>query len=109
MSAGRMYGLFAEGPALLFIYEQGQPQPHICIIYDRIFGDFPVKNDVHIWFWLALYANAHGTQKAPQFLNTHLCCRALLLCLPRHLYTTQGTGIRRGRKKTQAEKSLHVG
>jgi hypothetical protein len=33
---------------------QGWPEPYTYTVYDRIFGDFPAKKTVYIWFWPTL-------------------------------------------------------
>jgi hypothetical protein len=31
----------------IYIYQKGWPEPYICTVYNRIFGDFPAKNTAH--------------------------------------------------------------
>ena len=43
-------------------YTQGWPEPYVCTVYDRMYGDFPAENTVctpytpiNVWFWPTLH------------------------------------------------------
>jgi len=63
----------------------GWPEPYICTVYDRIFGDFPCHKHciytVHIWFWPTLNM---FTVLQTCWLGQRICTHAHMH-VPRHI------------------------
>jgi hypothetical protein len=50
-----------------FVYQHGQgwPEPYIYTVYDRMFGEFPAKNNVHTPYIYMVLANATNAVCVP--------------------------------------------
>jgi len=66
-----------------FCHVQGWPEPYIHTVYDRMYGDFPVKNThlIHIWFWPTL-AMAQRHAVITSHLLFFLCVHCSSPCFP---------------------------
>jgi len=65
-------------------YHKGWPEPYICTVYDRMYGDFPAKNTVctpyiptNVWFWptLGIFSRKASMLRIP---GVYIQCRPTL-------------------------------